>query len=293
MAKYSPEISVIIPVRNRPEKIRRALDSVIAQKVLPAEILVIDDGSTDNTPEVLDSYLSVIKVLKQDNKGVSSARNRGIYEAAGTWIAFLDSDDEWKAEKLQLQTAYLEKHPEIRILQTEETWIRNGKFVNPPKKYLKKGGNIFKASLENCIVSPSTVICQRSLLMETGGFDESLPVCEDYDLWLRIAACCHIPLLPEATVIKYGGHKDQLSTRIPAMDRFRVRSLEKILREETLSDEQEAALLAVLLRKLVYLYNGALRRGTDPSEYAGKIKIYRERKSSGMCAGEKTPAASQ
>ncbi|MEA3392104.1 MAG: glycosyltransferase [Candidatus Marinimicrobia bacterium] len=275
--KYTkPQISVVIPVYNRAQTIGRAIDSVLAQELLPEEIIVVDDGSTDNTPEILSSYLPKIQVVRQGNWGVSAARNRGIEVAGEKWITFLDSDDEWLPDKLQKQMSYIDQHPNTRILQTEERWIRNNMRVNPGKKYAKKSGNIFKYCLKTCIVGPSTVICEAKLLSEMGGFDENLPVCEDYDLWLRIAAKYPIPLIHETLIIKYGGHSDQLSLSTPAMDRFRVQSLEKILKEETLSGTQRSELLDELILKLSYLYEGAVRRKVDAEKYWEKLSIYKE-----------------
>ncbi|MEA2077466.1 MAG: glycosyltransferase family 2 protein [Candidatus Marinimicrobia bacterium] len=275
--KYSkPQISVVIPVHDRAHTIRRAIDSVLAQELLPDEIIVVDDGSTDKTPDILASYLPKIQVVRQGNRGVSAARNRGVAQANEKWIAFLDSDDEWMYDKLQKQMSYIEQHPNIRILQTEERWIRNNMRVNPGKKYVKKSGNIFKNCLKTCIVGPSTVICEAKLLSEMGGFDEKLPVCEDYDLWLRIAAKYPIPLLSEALIIKYGGHPDQLSLSIPGMDRYRVQSLEKILQEEPLSGTQKHELLDELIIKLGYLYEGAVRRRKDTDIYLRKLMDYRD-----------------
>lgn len=275
--KYAnPQISVVIPVYNREQTIGRAIDSVLAQELCPEEVIVIDDGSTDGTPEILNSYHHKIQVIRQENMGVSAARNRGVEHAGEKWIAFLDSDDEWMPDKLQKQMSYIEQHPDTRILQTEERWIRNNMRVNQGKKYSKKSGNIFKSCLKTCIVGPSTVICERSLLNEMGGFDENLPVCEDYDLWIRIAARHPIPLLSEALTIKYGGHPDQLSLTTPAMDRFRVQSLEKILAEEALSLIQRSEVLDELILKLSYLYEGAVRRKKDSEFYLRKLMDYRD-----------------
>jgi glycosyltransferase involved in cell wall biosynthesis len=274
MDNVNLQISVVIPTFNREKTIRRAIDSVLNQDLLPCEIIVVDDGSTDKTYNILKSYNTQIKAITQIHSGVSSARNRGIKEAKGLWIAFLDSDDEWLPNKLSEQFAYLQKHPKTRILQSDEQWIRNKKKVNTNKKYLKKSGNIFKDCLKTCIVSPSTVICERFLLLEIGGFDEDLPVCEDYDLWIRIAARYPIPLLDKVLINKYGGHADQLSLTTPAMDKFRVQSLEKIVRDPSLSSSQRKDVLNELILKLGYLYEGAIRRQKDVELYGEKLKKY-------------------
>jgi glycosyltransferase involved in cell wall biosynthesis len=274
MRAEKPKISVVIPVHNRPAEVLRAIRSVREQTVTVQEIIVVDDGSTDETPGVLESQIPGILLLKQENAGAAAARNTGILAAKGEWIAFLDSDDTWLPDKLEKQCTFLRTHPGIRILQTEEIWIRSGKRVNPPNKYLKKGGNIFTECLSHCIISTSTVICRKDLLEESGLFDTTLPVCEDYDLWLRIAAREAIPLLPEALTIKNGGQADQLSVRYTAMDRFRVRSLEKILCAEPLDPAQKKAVRSMLLKKLSYLRDGARRRGIDAGLYEEKISEY-------------------
>lgn len=269
------QISVVIPVYNRARTIRRAIDSVLAQELIPDEIIVVDDGSDDKTPYILNSYLPQIQIVTQENKGVSAARNRGIEAATGRWIAFLDSDDEWQWDKLQKQMSCMKRQGNVRISQTEERWIRNNMRVNPGKKYSKKSGNIYKNCLKTCIVGASTVVCERSLLEEMGGFDENLPVCEDYDLWIRIAAKYPIPLLPEALTIKYGGHPDQLSG-MQAMDRYRVQSLEKIYVQEDLSSQQQNELLDELITKLSYLYEGAVRSNRESKGYLQDLMYYKD-----------------
>ena len=277
MKPVKHQISVVIPVYNREHSIRRAIDSVLAQELQPDEIIVVDDGSDDDTTWIIDSYLPKIQVVRQENKGVSAARNRGIEAATGRWIAFLDSDDEWMRDKLLKQMNCMKREGNVRISQTEERWIRNNMRVNPGKKYAKKSGNIFRDCLKTCIVGASTVMCERSLLEEMNGFDESLKVCEDYDLWIRIAAKHPIPLFPEALTVKYGGHPDQLSN-MPAMDRFRVKSLEKIYQEENLTTRQQIELLDELILKLSYLYEGAVRSNRNSRGYLQDLMYYKDEK---------------
>ncbi|HEX9786568.1 MAG TPA: glycosyltransferase family 2 protein, partial [Candidatus Binatia bacterium] len=164
--------------------------------------------------------------------------------------------------KLARQTAFMVEHPEVRICQTEEIWIRNGIRVNPKAVHRKPSGDIFARSLDLCLVSPSAVMMTRELFQRLGGFDETLPVCEDYDLWLRVAAKEPVPLIAEALVIKRGGHADQLSRSMWGMDRYRVRALQKILRAG-LKGWRRAAALQVLRRKVAVLANGARKRGRE------------------------------
>jgi len=203
-----PQVSVIIPTYNRGWIIKEAIDSVLAQDYTEFELIVVDDGSTDHTADVLDSYRNVIKVLSQKNKGVSAARNRGIAEASGKFIAFLDSDDLWLSQKLSAQIEFFTQTPDALICQTEEVWIRNGLIVNPKKRHKKPSGMIFEPSLALCLVSPSAVMIRRSLLEIVGNFDETLPACEDYDLWLRIS--CRFPVyrIDTPLIIKRGGHEE-------------------------------------------------------------------------------------
>lgn len=268
--------SVILPVYNRENRVTRAIDSVLRQTFQPFEIFVVNDGSTDNTPALLKSYGDQIKVIHQQNYGVSSARNKGITASSGEWIALLDSDDEWLPGKLQMQYEYICSHPDIKIFQTDEIWIRNGKRVNPMKKHSKKGGYIFYESLPLCIVSPSAVVIHRSLFHEYGLFNETLPVCEDYELWLKMGAHQPIGLIKEFGIIKYGGHEDQLSRKYWGMDRFRIRALENVLNEGQLSSEQRSAVIREIISKAEILQAGAVKRGNISSEWQRMIQHYQQ-----------------
>ena len=253
-------VSIVLPVFNRSQWVCEAVDSVLAQTLQDFELIVVDDGSTDKTPDALGRYGDRIRLLRQQNRGVSAARNRGVRSAGGRWIAFLDSDDLWRAEKLAKQTAFLAGRPAARICQTEEVWIRNGAQVNPGRRHRKPSGDIFTASLALCLVSPSAVMMEKSLFMETGGFDESLPAAEDYDLWLRISLRHPVYLIDEPLVVKRGGHADQLS-KTPGIDRYRIRALEKILDGGALSQARYRAAEAVLREKCAIYAGGCRKRG--------------------------------
>jgi len=197
---------------------------------------------------------------RQENTGVSSARNAGVALASGEWIAFLDSDDAWLPEKLERQLLALANEPELRLSHTDEIWIRNGKRVNQPKEYAKSGGDIYRRCLPLCCICPSSVLLRRDLFDVIGGFDETLSVCEDYDLWLRITAREPVHYLDQALVRKYGGHEDQLSTTTWGMDRYRIRALEKILSEKILSPKDQLLTKETLIKKLRILIAGARKR---------------------------------
>ena len=270
----SEQVSVIIPVYNRARPVTRAIDSVLKQTRPPLEIIVVDDGSTDETPDVLRQYGSKIKIIRQAHRGVSAARNRGIRSASGQWIALLDSDDEWMPKKLAMAEEFHRRHPEYLIFQSEEIWIRKGKRVNPKKKHSKYGGWIFKQSLPLCIVSPSAVIFHRSLPEQVGLFDESFPVCEDYDLWLRVAKKFPIGLDERAGIIKYGGHEDQLSHQYWGMDYFRVLAMEKHIDDAHLASDLKEALLKEILSKLNILLTGYKKRNKTNPELEEKFRKY-------------------
>ncbi|VFQ43559.1 glycosyltransferase family 2 protein [Desulfoluna butyratoxydans] len=258
----NPLISVIIPTYNRAWALAGAVDSVLGQDYPEVELIVVDDGSTDETPALLAAYGNALQVITLDNGGVSRARNHGVAAAQGEYIAFLDSDDRWLPEKLSEQAAFFKANPEARICQTEELWIRNGKRVNPCKHHKKPSGDIFEASLHLCLVSPSAVMLHGTLLKEVGLFDEALPACEDYDLWLRIACTTPVYTTPSPLVIKHGGHDDQLS-KTPFLDRFRIQSLVKLLKSGVLSTAQAEATRAVLEKKGRIYAGGCRKHGRD------------------------------
>ena len=257
-----PRVSVIIPTFNRCGKVVRAIQSAVEQTFIDREIIVVDDGSTDATQNTVDQFPDPIKfIAHSSNLGVSAARNTGIRHSNSPYIAFLDSDDYWLPEKLKVQIEFLETHTNVQVCQTEELWIRNGRRVNPMKKHIKPSGNIFEPSLKLCLVSPSAVMIRRSLLDEVGLFDESLPACEDYDLWLRIACRHPVHLIDQPLIIKEGGHPDQLSARYKGMDRFRIKALVKLIKSGMLNEEQLNATKDELELKCRIYGNGCIKRG--------------------------------
>jgi glycosyltransferase involved in cell wall biosynthesis len=226
------------------------------------ELIVVDDGSDDHTSEILAAYGKQITVLRQPNRGVSAARNLGIAEAAGRLIAFLDSDDLWLPQKLSTQVKFFRDHPKAVINQTEERWIRNGVRVNPRKRHLKFSGMIFERSLALCLVSPSAVMIKKTLLDTVGTFDEQLPACEDYDLWLRVSSRYPVYLINAPLIIKRGGHEDQLS-RAPGLDKYRIQSLVKLLEANCLTEQQKQAVIATLKEKCAVYAGGCRKRGRE------------------------------
>lgn len=273
-------VSVIIPTYNRSRFVREAILSVLGQSACPEEVIVVDDGSDDDTASVVEEFGQRVKLLRCAHGGVSAARNMGIRESRGRWLAFLDSDDLWLPEKLSAQLAFVENSRGFRILQTEEIWVRNGRRVNPRRYHEKPEGHCFEKLLDRCLVSPSAVMVERSLIDEVGWFDERLPACEDYDLWLRIGCRHPIGLIKEPLVIKRGGHQDQLSATVSSLDRFRILALEKILLSGRLTRVQAGQVFRVLVRKCLVYGEGCRKRGREkeaalvlamPERLAGEI----------------------
>ena len=257
----TPLISVIIPVHNREQWIGDCIQSVLNQSRPADEILVIDDGSDDDTAKVIKSYGDQVTHVCQATRGVSSARNRGIRQARGDWIAFLDSDDRWHPDKLEAQLRHLDRHPDCRLIHADEIWIRHGRRVNQKKVHRKSGGMIYEMCLPRCVISPSAVMIHHTVFDDFGLFDETLPACEDYDLWLRICRSEPVCYVDRPLITKYGGHEDQLSRSFEAMDRFRVRVLLNHLEREPLRRNQLHPLLKVLIKKAAILQSGAWKRG--------------------------------
>jgi len=271
----SRSISVVIPTYNRRSMLGRAVASTLNQTAPPREIIVVDDGSTDDTPVYLKRHFPEIRVIRQRHGGVSAARNRGVEASEGAWIAFLDSDDEWQPTKLERQAESMRANPDLRICHCDEIWIRRGVRVNPKFKHAKAGGRIFSRCLPRCVISPSAVVVERSLLFEIGLFDEDLPACEDYDLWLRICSRYPVLFVQQPLVVKHGGHADQLSRTVWGLDRFRIRALEKLLDSQILTDSQRRETVATLIEKLEIFLNGAEKRGRS-SEVEG-LRLLRSR----------------
>lgn len=269
-----PFFSAVIPVYNRYDQVKRAVNSVLSQDFNDYEIIVIDDGSTDRTPAVESEYAGRIRYIRRDNAGVASARNTGITASSSPYIAFLDSDDTWHPAKLRMQAEFIRRAPSIKIHQTADIWIRNGKRVNPPARYIKPDGIIFIQSLEQCIISPSSVVISRDIFDEYGLFDEGMPVCEDYDFWLRVTPFESIGLIKEKLITRYSGHDDQLSAAFWGMDRFRVYSILKLLDKcgPGLPAEYKNAAVECAAKKLVILEQGARKNSNAGlSAMAGEI----------------------
>ena len=261
----NPDVSVIIPTYNRPS-VLAAVESVMAQRAAHFELIVVDDGSTDDTWHQLELIApharGVMRLLRTPHRGVAAARNAGLAIATAGLVAFLDSDDLWAPDKLVRQVEFMSQNPRCVLSQTGETWIRNGRRVNPGLRHAKRAGDIFSDSLRTCLVSPSASIVRTEYLREMGGFDEDMTAAEDYDLWLRILVNHEAGLIDEPLVTRHAGHPDQLSFSVPAIDRFRILALLKLLARDDLSIRRREV-CAVLSEKCAIYAKGLTRRGRE------------------------------
>jgi glycosyltransferase involved in cell wall biosynthesis len=274
-------VSVIIPTYNRAAFLIEAIASVFDQEHFRRpggenafELLVVDDGSDDETRHVTESFGQGAIYLHQPHKGVSAARNLGLRRARGEFIAFLDSDDLWKKEKIGIQMAFLKAFPAAKVCYTEEIWLRRGVRLNPHRKHQKPSGWIFDKVLPLCLLSLSSCLFRREVFSEVGLFDETLPVCEDYDFGIRLASKHPVYLIPAALIIKRGGHPDQLSHQYWGMDRFRVRALQKALGLD-LAPWQVDLVKKELVRKCRILIRGFENRGNSLAAEAYRELIRR------------------
>jgi glycosyltransferase involved in cell wall biosynthesis len=274
----TPEASVVIPTFNRRAMVLEAAGSVLAQRGADFELIVVDDGSTDGTAEALDSLRREsavpFAIERVPNRGPAAARNRGVALARASLVAFLDSDDLWMPSKLAEQIAFMNMHQEYAISQCEEAWIRRGRRVNPGRRHRKRGGDFFIDSLRTCLISPSAVIMRTALFRGIGGFDESMAAAEDYDLWLRILVNHDVGLLERPLVTRRAGHADQLSATVPALDRFRILALVKVLGDSRVIGARRQAAVSVLAEKCAVYARGLTRRGReDQAEYFRALAV--------------------
>ena len=265
-------VSVVIPTFNREGFIEQCVVSALQQSKKPDEVIVVDDGSSDKTWDVLRTLgfsdskeeRNSLRYIFQRNKGVSAARNLGIKAAKFRYIAFLDSDDLWLEKKLEKQISSLESQSiRYRLSHTNEIWVRNGVRVNAHLKHEKNGGDIFIQCLKLCCISPSSSLVHRSVFDDFGFFDENLPACEDYDFWLRFCAFEDVHFVNEHLLIKNGGHDQQLSKKHWGMDRFRVTALENLLKNHSLSEFKRKETIKELIFKLQVLIDGGRKRKKD------------------------------
>ncbi len=253
-------ISVIIPVFGRFNLFQEAVESVLRQSFKEYELIIVDDGSNDPRIEWF-SLSNKAKYLRIEHSGRPGlVRNRGVEIAKGKFIAFLDSDDLWNFKKLEIQYEFLRKNKRFRISHTRELWIKEGKIISQKKQKHKREGNIFIDALKKCIVGPSTVMLEKKLFEEIGGFREDLEIAEDYELWLRVLSKHEIGYIDLPLTIKRAGKWFQLSKKYEQIEIFRIEGLKKLVEDNFF--EREKLLLAKneLLRKIEIYKRGLLKR---------------------------------
>lgn len=224
MNKETPFISVIIPTYNRAITISQTIDSVLNQTYGNLEIIVIDDGSTDNTREILAPYGKKITYLSQANSGVSSARNAGIQQARGEYAAFLDSDDLWCPQKLHKQIEAIQKNKEYALCLTDIEYINEiGVHMgfSSLRRSMPRNGYIFEYLLRGFAVTCSYVLVKKDVFNAVGLFDESLKTAEDIDMLLRIT-CRYQAILIDEPLVKYRKSGSHLSGRLFTGNRLRA-----------------------------------------------------------------------
>lgn len=259
-------ISIIIPTYNREKYIERAIYSVLNQTVPVAEIIVIDDGSTDNTKNLVENINHEVPIVYKyiENSGPSVARNLGVELSKHELIGFLDSDDHWFQNKISMQLSHLRSRPEYKVCHTGEKWLRRGEHLNKKDIHFPRGGDIFGHCLQICGVGMSTVLMKKELFFEVGGFDPDLPCCEDYDLWLRISSKTPFLLIEDELIVKEGGREDQLSFQYRVgMDKYRIYAIEKLLEEGKLSTSQRKLALKELTKKCLVYGKGCIKHSRE------------------------------
>jgi len=271
--------SVIIPTYNRKYFLKIAVESVLSQSFQDFELIIVDDGSTDSTQTLIKEYLNFsgkIHYLYQENKGPASARNKGIKEAKGDFICFLDSDDRYRVNKLEITYEFIKKFPQFKIFHTEEIWYRKGVLLSQKKIHKKPEGFVFKEALRLCCISISTCAIHKSIFSEIGFFDEKMPVCEDYDFWLRVTSRFPVKLIPYYLTIKEGGYADQQSKKFSFLDKYRIYAIIKLLENNKLDQEKRKWAAGELKRKCDIYIKGALKRGKikEVNFYKEIIKKY-------------------
>lgn len=256
-------VSVIIPVYNRINSLRRSIESVFCQTFKGYEIIVIDDGSdlysVDNE---LRPYISRLKLIRlKTNKGPSYARNTGIKASKGQYIAFLDSDDIWLPFKLEMQLDILEKDSNKFICHCDEFWYKNGKYINKTSLQRKITGSSFIYMLDKCRVSPSTVLLRKAVFNKIGFFDPNLPVCEDYDFFLRLAIYYNFIYINIPSIVKVSEEKNQLSKHIKHIEYIRLKILLNLLKKQKhLPFSYQSAILKEINRKFNIVKSGVNKK---------------------------------
>jgi glycosyltransferase involved in cell wall biosynthesis len=250
--------------------VREAVDSVLAQTFQDFELIVVDDGSTDATEESLAAYGGALRYLRLAHSGMPGlVRNRGAWAARGRYLAFLDSDDLWLPEKLELQMRLFRTGPQgPRLCHTREKWLRGGKEISQTGQKHRREGDIFADALVKCVIGPSTLVVEKSFFENHGGFREDLEIAEDYELWLRMSFTQPVLYVDKALTVKRAcvqarDEEGNLSEKYGQIEIFRIRALRDLVARGFFSSsaEKEKLARAELARKCGIYASGCRKRG--------------------------------
>jgi len=248
-----PTVSVVIPAYNAARYVQAAVDSVLGQTFRDVEVLVVDDGSTDGTGAVLSRYGKTIRYLRQENSGVSAARNWGIQESTGRYVGFLDADDTWFPKKLDRQIAALEGSGQHRACYSAQMICTEALTPLAVQPSVRRGSTLEDLLLRgNVVGTPSSVLCDRSLFSIVDGFDPRLSQCADWDMWVRLATITEFLYLDEP-LVTYRQHGSNMSADPALLERDSTRVLEKAFELPSVPHRVHAARRAAFGRNYMVL----------------------------------------
>lgn len=257
------DVSVVIPAYNTAQYVATAIESALDQTAVPREVIVVDDGSSDETRAVVERFGGIVRYVFQQNQGVSAARNRGIDASSGRYVAFLDADDAWLPRKIEKQIAAIQRG-NGRASYTAQ-WIVNDEmrplFVN------RNGGRGASVdallTIGNVIGSPSSVLCERALFGEVGSFDGAFSTCADWEMWIRIATVTNF-LFVDEPLLQYRVHGNNMSLEIALLERDSLRTLRKGFSSPVIGEELRELRRASLAHNYMVLAGAYLRTGRIP-----------------------------
>jgi glycosyltransferase involved in cell wall biosynthesis len=286
----TPKVSVVIPNWNRRDLLPEAVRSVLLQSFGDFELIVADDGSTDGSLQALGPLSADprLRIITPPRSGMPGAvRNRGVEAARGRLVAFLDSDDIWLPGKLRAQLELMESLPGCRLVHGREVWLRGEKIVSQKGQRHGRSGDVFADALEKCMIGPSTVLMEKSLFEESGGFREDMEIAEDYELWLRITDRHPVGYLQEPCIVKRAGEWGQLSEKYGQIEKFRIEGLLKLVESRTFAEPLHRRMAeAVLARKCSIYAAGCRKRGrsAEAERFESIAEKYRAEDGSGGAA---------
>ena len=270
MPKENPKVSVIIPTYNRAHLVGRAIQSVLNQTYQDFEIIVVDDGSTDNTEEIVKSFNDerIRYIRHEKNKGAPAARNTGIKLAKGKYIGLLDDDDEWLPEKLEKQMSKFQNSSEkVGVIYSGFFYVseKSGKIVSEIIPLLR--GEVYANLLKGCILGSPTPLIKKRCFQKAGFFDETLPSCQDWDMWIRLSKYCDFDFVPDI-LAKHHVHGGQISVDLNA----KIVAREKLIEKYWVDLSKNSQAFSVILKRLGILYSLAGNQGKGRKYFLKSIK---------------------